>query len=50
MFKNRYANFEDGKVFDNYSQRQSYSGEPYFISEYGGIKWADPSEGWGYSL
>lgn len=48
MYTERYKKFEGNDVFDNYSKRQSYAGEPYFISEYGGIKWADPQEGWGY--
>lgn len=48
MYENRYKEFVGNEVFDNYSKRQSYNGEPYFVSEYGGIKWADPSEGWGY--
>lgn len=28
--------------------RQAYQGEPYFVSEYGGIKWPNNSDGWGY--
>jgi beta-galactosidase/beta-glucuronidase len=40
-----------GEVFDNFPNRQKYEGQPYFVSEYGGIKW-DPEqkekEGWGY--
>jgi hypothetical protein len=40
-----------GEVYDNHPDRQKYSGQPYFVSEYGGIKW-DPEhreeKGWGY--
>ena len=44
----------DGELYDqvnNYGRiRQTYEGQPVFISEYGGIKWAgDVSiESWGY--
>jgi beta-galactosidase/beta-glucuronidase len=49
------ANYEPmrngGEVYDNHSDRQKYEGQPYFVSEYGGIKW-DPehkeASGWGY--
>ncbi len=41
----------DGDVYNNYPDRQTYAGQPYFVSEYGGIKW-DPDQkeksGWGY--
>lgn len=40
--------FEKDGPFDNRSDRQSWNGEPYFLSEYGGIRWADGDEGWGY--
>ena len=46
----------DTMVFENMNKtkiRQTYSGQPYFISEYGGIKWAKELENnrqlsWGY--
>ncbi len=40
-----------GEVYESHPHRQKYSGQPYFVSEYGGIKW-DPEHieenGWGY--
>ena len=39
-----------GPVHDAHTKRQSYGGQPYFVSEYGGIYW-NPEErekGWGY--
>ena len=54
-FAKRYFSMTDTEVFDNMNnngQRQKYKGEPYFISEYGGIKWAAQMENsvtsWGY--
>ncbi len=40
-----------GKVFNNYAARQKYEGQPYFVSEFGGIWWNPEkagSESWGY--
>ncbi|MCL2089081.1 MAG: beta-galactosidase [Oscillospiraceae bacterium] len=42
-----------GKVYGEDSHghgRQKYEGQPYFVSEYGGIAWyeRDKSQGWGY--
>jgi len=32
-----------------YQERQQYDGKmPFFISEYGGIRWSDDAAGWGY--
>ncbi|MCJ7842427.1 beta-galactosidase [Lederbergia sp. NSJ-179] len=40
-----------GEVFTTFPDRQQYGGQPYFVSEFGGIWW-DPNqkeeEGWGY--
>lgn len=40
-----------GPVFNAFPERQKYRGEPYFVSEYGGIWW-NPNkgndDGWGY--
>ena len=56
-FAKRYFSMTDTEVFDNMNnngQRQKYKGEPYFISEYGGIKGAEDMENnfraisWGY--
>lgn len=36
-------------LFNHYENRQTYRGEPVFVSEYGGIQWdADHVGGWGY--
>lgn len=38
-----------GAAYDNYGDRQQWNGEPYFISEYGGIYWnTSEVQGWGY--
>ncbi|MBQ9510589.1 MAG: beta-galactosidase [Clostridia bacterium] len=55
-FERRYSDeyFETEGPFENYGKRQSYGGQPYFISEYGGIRWtrdagSEKSEkSWGY--
>lgn len=46
----RYKDFNENEVFVNYGDRQAYTeGLPYFLSEYGGIKWTgDDDQGWGY--
>jgi beta-galactosidase/beta-glucuronidase len=39
----------DGEVYVTFPERQSYEGQPYFVSEYGGIWWNPGDEdGWGY--
>lgn len=54
-FASYYAEIDKGIVNDNImrnhngNETQPYFGEPVFMSEYGGIKWAPGSmEGWGY--
>ncbi len=53
-FERRYCHLGEGEIFENYGRRQQYNGAPYFISEYGGIKWAEDMENnirtvsWGY--
>ncbi len=41
---------EDGERYETFPDRQHYEGQPYFVSEYGGIFWSnDPNhQGWGY--
>ncbi|MBN2853016.1 MAG: beta-galactosidase [Clostridia bacterium] len=40
---------DKSKSYNNFPDRQKYEGQPYFISEYGGIKWdIQNQEGWGY--
>ena len=47
IFKLRYA--PDAEViYDRFSRRQHYGGEPVFVSEYGGIAWNPDGDGWGY--
>lgn len=40
--------FAGEKLHNNFPGRQEYRGEPYFCSEYGGIRWTDDETGWGY--
>jgi hypothetical protein len=52
-FRQRYQDFIQGKVFVNYPQEEQYEGQPYWISEYGGIWWqpgapAEDKKAWGY--
>ncbi|MBO5360976.1 MAG: beta-galactosidase [Clostridia bacterium] len=37
-----------GKIHEPHPHRQSYGGQPYFVSEYGGAWWAPGEAGWGY--
>lgn len=51
-FRKRHQPLADGgEPWVSFPERQSYSGQPYFVSEYGGIGW-DPEQatedGWGY--
>lgn len=50
-FARRFEKFEDGKAFDSREkeQPQKYCGQPYFLSEYGGLKWPNDNKGWGYN-
>ena len=50
-FASHYAPMQHGgPVYDWFTDRQSYGGQPYFVSEYGGIFWDDEhyENGWGY--
>ncbi|MEE1046461.1 MAG: glycoside hydrolase family 2 TIM barrel-domain containing protein [Clostridia bacterium] len=52
-FAEDYADTSKGVICDTVSKspqanRQTYKGEPIFVSEYGGIKWSSGGEGWGY--
>ena len=38
----------EGVLEDRFSNRQKYTGGPTFVSEYGGIRWSDDVNGWGY--
>lgn len=49
VFKSHYENLvTNGKIFDAHLKRQTYRGEPLFVSEYGGILWNGNEKGWGY--
>ncbi len=49
-FDKRYGKFEDGKVYDSlFKEQYPYNNEPFFISEYGGLKWPNDGDGWGYN-
>ncbi len=43
------GNTNDFDFLSAYQERQQYDGKlPFFISEYGGIRWTDDETGWGY--
>ncbi len=49
--RERYAPFASGgELADGFRDRQTYGGQPVFLSEYGGIRWSEgnPTDGWGY--
>lgn len=50
IFKAKYENLYDGGKHDDYcSNRQHYDGKvPFFVSEYGGIRWSNDENAWGY--
>jgi len=52
IFASHYKTMKTGgDAYENYPQRQKYSGQPYMVSEYGGIWWEKGSqhkESWGY--
>lgn len=46
-----FASLENGKVEEipSAKERQAYDGKlPFFVSEYGGIRWSSDTNGWGY--
>lgn len=50
IFAQHYESMKnDGDVYNTFPERQTYQGQPYFVSEYGGILWNNQAEnGWGY--
>ena len=49
IFASFYANLANGEVINHCNDRQSYDGKlPFFVSEYGGIRWTEDTSGWGY--
>ena len=51
-FASYYARAGEGIVLDQIERespgRQKFPGGPLFVSEYGGIKWSESGNGWGY--
>ena len=49
-FAEHFADYNEfGTMSNGIGKRQHYSGkEPFFVSEYGGIRWSDDVSGWGY--
>lgn len=48
-FASFYEKLSEGKVVDHCGTRQTYDGSvPFFVSEYGGIRWTKDTGGWGY--
>ena len=48
-FADLYVNLHNGEVKDHCGDRQHYDGKmPFFVSEYGGIRWTEDEGGWGY--
>ena len=51
-FKSYYAETKNGvvcgEIYRKTPERQTYRGEPIFISEYGGIQWSEDADSWGY--
>ncbi len=49
-FKACYDHVGEGKITDCHDRRQTYNGEAFFVSEYGGIQWSMNAEqnAWGY--
>lgn len=37
-------------VYESFPDDQKYDGKPLFMSEYGGIAWAEDKSGWGYGI
>lgn len=49
IFTKRYAAVTKDEVYETFPDRQRYGGQPYFVSEYGGMFWAPyEKDGWGY--
>jgi len=49
-FKKLFKINREGGVYITFPKRQAkaYKNQPYFVSEYGGIKWSENEKGWGY--
>jgi beta-galactosidase/beta-glucuronidase len=49
-FRKDYGSLKKGEAYDWAHNRQTYGGQPFFVSEYGGARWAaeDDQASWGY--
>ncbi|MBO5257913.1 MAG: beta-galactosidase, partial [Clostridia bacterium] len=49
-FAEHFSDFNEfGTMSNGIGKRQHYDGKtPFFVSEYGGIRWTDKQDGWGY--
>ena len=49
LFAKQMETAASGECFKNFPEHEEYQEQPYFVSEYGGIFWADSEDsGWGY--
>ena len=49
VYRERYEKVAQGEYFDPFPKREQYQGQPYFVSEFGGARWApNDTSGWGY--
>jgi len=49
-FAESYRDLKPGEIYDPKPDTQAYGGQPFFVSEYGGMRWqTDGGGGWGYS-
>ena len=48
VYQERYR--PGAQLYDRFDGRQHYAGGPMFVSEYGGIRWTDKPDGWGYGV
>ena len=48
-FAAAYAELSQGRIIDVFANRQPFNSTlPFFVSEYGGIRWTEDASGWGY--
>jgi hypothetical protein len=51
IFHKNYGTLKKGEAYERMPDRQKYGGQPFFVSEYGGARWApedDDENSWGY--
>jgi len=47
-FASKYRHLKKGEIHETFPERQKHSGQPFFVSEYGGAWWSKAEGGWGY--